>query len=226
MNKELLIKNKTDEIFDFLEIPNRLPASGAEILDRSIRLYKYVVQNIDTNLQVANQNPNGTETSYEDELYKGLMQNSGLPTTNSIVLKHLLEKAGIECAIVILKSRTGGQHVSTIVKLEDSKYYYFDPTLEKSIYEEQNYAPEDLYLYVAAVGTEEYEQMYKPTRIIASEDQTTEILNNMADKSLSKILVNSISNRLPVLIYTNKENRKVACQTIRDENDELEIESL
>lgn len=226
MNKELLIKNRTDEIFDFLQIPNKLPSSGAEILERCIRIYKYVVQNIDTSLSEMQPNSNDLDSSYTDELYKGLMQNSGLPTTTSIVLKHLLENAGIESVIVILKSRTGGKHVSTIVKLEDNKYYYFDPTLERSIFEEQAGTPEELYLYSAAVGSEEYEKMYKPTKVIASKEQTSEIMNNMADKSLSKFLVNSISNRLPVLIYANKEDKEVSDQRRKDMDDELEVGSL
>lgn len=215
-NKDLIIEERTKQILEFLQ-SKKSPEQSIEVLREVLKMYKYVVQNINLGA-IENKfgTPSSREDAYKNELVKGLTNNTGLPTTNSIALNHLLNSVNIENYIAILKSRTGGNHVASLIKL-DSEYYYFDPTLERSNYEDQYRGFDEFPLSFAALGKEDYERIYKPVRIMASmtQDVTKEIKPDIAEKSISRTLINSISRVIPHLAeLSNKDNRN------RDEDDE------
>ena len=210
-NKDLIIEERTNQILEFLKSKKK-PEQSIEVLREALKTYKYIVQNINLDVQENRfESPNSREEAYKNELVKGLTNNTGLPTTNSIALNHLLNSVGIENYIVILKSRTGGNHVASLIKL-DSEYYYFDTTVEKSNYEDQYKGFEDFPLSFAALGKEDYERIYKPLRIMASmtKDVTEEIKPDIAEKSISRTLINSISRTIPPLSEQarNERNRE------------------
>lgn len=219
-NKDLIIEERTKQILEFLK-SKKSPEQSIEILREALKYYKYIVQNINLD---ARENKFGTpssrEEAYKNELVKGLTDNSGLPTTSSIALNHLLNSANIENYIVILKSRTGGNHVASLIKL-DSEYYYFDTTLEKSNYEEQYKGFDEFPLSFAALGKDDYERIYKPVRIMASmtQDVTEEIKPDIAEKSISRTLINSISRTIPSL----KEQKKKGKAREEDDDDGEEL---
>ena len=106
-----------------------------------------------------------------------------------------------------------------MIKL-DSEYYYFDTTLEKSNYDDQYKGFYDFPLSFAALGKEDYERIYKPVRIMASmtQDVTKEIKPDIAEKSISRTLINSISRAIPHFAeISNKEHKN------RDEDDDGEL---
>ena len=68
------------------------------------------------------------------DLYNAIVLHSGVCTSNALMFKKVLEKVGVKSEVVgLISNDTGGIHASNIVEL-DGEYYFFDSTLETSIY--------------------------------------------------------------------------------------------
>lgn len=140
INKEAEIKSKTNKILRFLNISH----SNDKIvqLENAMKIHKYIAQNSAYTSDIKQEKADySTDEAYLNELYNGLINKRGVCTTDSVVFKYLLSEIGMHGDVVILEAKEGEVHASTLVKLRNESYY-FDTTLERTIFEQQSNNPE------------------------------------------------------------------------------------
>ena len=201
-NKKAEIKLKTHSILKFLNITN----SDDQMvqLENAMKIHKYISQNSLYTPDIMKEKEDyNTDESYLNELYEGLVNKRGVCTTDSIMFKHLLSEIGMHGDVVILKSKKNdGIHAATLVQLGD-KSYYFDTTLERTIFEEYSNNPEKFVFYCAALGQQEYSQFYNPVGVLP-ENLNEDLLpmpKNLSNASVPKIIIQSIGSEIQNLTF-------------------------
>lgn len=198
LEKKKQIEKKSMQILRFLNL-NRKSSNIVEQLGIILRLYKYVIQNIQPESLEKLENTSGSkEEEYLNNLYLALTNNPGLDVTNSILFKHLLYMKGFESYIVLSKSRTGAPHISNLVKV-GKEFFYFDPSLERSIFEEQAINEDDLLFCCVALGREEYSKFYTPLQILPENlrKPPMPIPEGVSEESMPRSLIDSIGKIIP-----------------------------
>ena len=172
MDRDLFIKERTREIVSSLGFYDK-KTSGTE-LENVIKTYKYVIQNIRPNPNYKEEsNSNDTMLEkYKKILALALENNPGSPSTNTVLFHHLHSSINEDSYIVKWKSKNSGSpHICNLVRI-GKQYYYFDPTLDRSILDERTFAANDLML-CAGMGKNEYEQLYTPVTAFRREAKKT-----------------------------------------------------
>ena len=137
------------------------------------------------------------------DLYNAVVLHSGVCTSNALMFKKVLEKVGVKSEVVGLISNDGGEmHASNIVEL-DGKYYFFDSTLETSIYK-SNSKNGSITLCCAGLGKSEYCQFYTPKVVLA--DDPTDIVKPLPEKISEYRIPSEIVNSF--IIDSSKHNTK------------------
>ena len=216
-NKTLNIDEKTRMIVGFLGFYDR-KTSGTD-LENIIKTYKYVVQNIRPNFNyVESKNNLDYLTNYKAYLEVAMDNNPGLPVYNNILFQHLLSAIDIDSYLVLCKSNSSGKsHVATLVKIKN-EYYYFDPTLERSIADENAMRIDRPLMLCAGMGKSDYEKLYTPVRALRRPGKKNRegFPKNIADESIAKIIINAINLKLPNSLVFNRQKQT--------DSDELEME--
>ncbi len=201
IDKETEIQSKTKAVLKFLNINN----SDDQMvqLENALKIHKYICQNSTYTSDVMQEKSDYTpENAYLDELYNGLIDKRGVCTTDSIVFKHLLSEIGMHGDVIILESKDGGVHAATLVQLgEDS--YYFDTTLERTIFEQHSNNPEKFVFCAAGLGQQEYGQFYTPVGVLP-ENLNGHLLpmpQNISHGSVPKIIIQSIGSQIQNLTF-------------------------
>ncbi len=212
LEKQKVIDEKTKQIINLLGVKKSFRLLNQ--LASAIKLYKYVFQKSDSSFakgipEVKSKDKNDI---YLNDLYLGLTHNPGLPATNTIVYKHLLMHSIAESEVVLLRSRESGiSHLSNIVKL-GKEYYFFDPTLERSIYDDDMWEENRGTLCCAALGkNDDYFKLYEIVGALPDDmnEQLKPLPENIAEESMSKNLVNEIAALIPDYsrtIYKNQDD--------------------
>lgn len=200
LEKQKAIDEKTKQIISFLGVKKSFRLLNQ--LASAIKLYKYVFQKNDSNFAkgVPESKSKDKNDVYLNDLYLGLTHNPGLPSTNTIAYKHLLMHSIAESEVVLLKSKeSGALHLSNIVKL-GKEYYFFDPTLERSIYDDDMWEENRGTLCCAALGkNDDYFKLYEPLGVLPDDMNASlkPLPENVAEESMSKNLVNEIASLIP-----------------------------
>ena len=198
--KKKLIENRSMQILRFLNL--RVKNSNiVEQLGIVLRLYKYVVQNIFPEEQVDDGVAESTkQEEYLSNLYKGVMKNPGDQTTNAILFNHLLYMKGFDTHIILARSKNGTPHVANIARI-GKEYFFFDTTLERSIYEEQGENPDEMLFCCAALGKEDFNRFYKPVEVLNDDldKPAVPFPTAMAEESMPRQLVDSVVKLIPDL---------------------------
>ena len=198
--KKKLIENRSMQILRFLN----LTVKNSNIVDQLgivLRLYKYVVQNVFPEEQRFDGKAESTkQEEYLSDLYIGVMKNPGDQTTNAILFNHLLYMKGFDTHIILARSKNGTPHVANIARI-GKEYFFFDTTLERSIYEEQGENPDEMLFCCAALGKEEFSKFYTPVEVL-NEDLDKPAVpfpTAMAEESMPRQLVESVVKLIPDL---------------------------
>lgn len=208
--KQRVIDEKTKQIINLLGVKKSFRLLNQ--LASALKLYKYVFQKNDSNFakgipEVKSKDKNDV---YLNDLYLGLTRNPGLPSTNTITYKHLLMHSIAESEVVLMKSKESGSlHLSNIVKL-GKEYYFFDPTLEKSIFDDDTWGENKGTLCCAALGkNDDYFRLYTPVGILPNDMNMglKPLPENIAEESMSKNLVNEIASLIPDYSATTYRNQ-------------------
>lgn len=201
VDKETEIKAKTESILEFLNITS----SNDQMvqLENAMKIHKYISQNSSyTSDMMQEKTDYNTNEAYLNELYNGLINRRGVCTTDSIVFKHLLSEIGMNGDVVILESKEGGVHAATLVQLGDESYY-FDTTLERTIFEQYSNNPEKFVFCCAALGQQEYNQFYNPVGVLP-ENLNEDLLpmpKNISQDSVPKIIIQSVGSQIQNLTF-------------------------
>lgn len=143
-----------------------------------------------------NENIMKEKSEYETEdivildLYNAVVLHNGVCTSNSLMFKKILEKVGVNVEVVGLFSSEGGMHASNLVEL-DGEYYFFDSTLESSIYRDKG-KDGNLILCCAGLGKNEYCQFYTPQVILPDNptDMVKPIPKNISESRIPMEIIN------------------------------------
>ena len=160
-------------------------------LKNCCKVQKYIVENNNYNNDIMIE-----KESYSDkdirtiDLYNGLVKHSAVCTSNSIAFQEILERVGVNASCVGLTSKEGGFHMANLVEL-DGEYYFFDTTLEKTIYDNFKDTNNDLILCCAGLGKDDYCEYYEPKAIMPKNplDALSPIPNNIANKRIPQEII-------------------------------------
>lgn len=200
IEKQEAIDKKTKQILSLLGVKKSFRVLNQ--LASAIKLYKYVFQKADPNLakKMTDVKSDDKNDTYLNDLYVGITNNPGTAATNTILYKHLLMHSIAESEVVLLKStNSGALHLANIVKL-GKEYYYFDPTLERSIFNDDTWEENRGTLCCAALGkNDDYFKLYEPQGILPDDMNSPlkKLPENIAEDSMSKNLVNEIASLIP-----------------------------
>lgn len=138
-----------------------------------------------------------SDEAVDRDLYNAVVNNVGVCTSNSIEMRALFDRIGVKSECVGLKSReTNGEHMAVIAELM-GEYYYFDPTLERTIFianREEDAKPEELIACCAGMGSSEYTTYYEPQCIVNRDLKhgVSPLPKNIAVESIPKQIINGV----------------------------------
>lgn len=216
------IEEQSLEILHFLDLGvKKYNTSFSNQLEMILKMYKYVVQNIKP-LNALNQEEqhfgettSPSETDEEkrqfafEKLRQALTSNPGDTASNVILFNYLLYLKGYKASIVLSESNNqkGQVHLSSLVEVGKDDWYYFDPSLERINFIENQYGNPDEFSYSwAGLGRKHFSKFYRPLSTI-KEIGTGEIPiseYNISEDSILRELVESLGNKIPDLAYTGK----------------------
>lgn len=204
VDKETEIKSKVELILKFLNITSSTDMMVQ--LENAMKIHKYISQNSSytSDIMQEKEDYNANE-AYLNELYNGLIKKRGVCSTDSLVFKYLLLEIGMHGDVVILISKEGVVHAATLVQLGDVSYY-FDTTLERTMFEQYSNNPEKFIFCCAALGQQEYGQFYTPVGVLPEnlKEDLLPMPQNISPSSLSKTIIQSVGNQIQNLTFDEK----------------------
>lgn len=196
--KREIINIKIDEIIN--ELGLHVSDDPYAQLDMCCKVQKYLtMNNYYDDTMIDEKRGDSLKEIYYNDLYEVLIYNRAICTSNSAEFKEILSKVGIDVKSVFVAADNNESHMCNIVNL-GGDYYYFDPTLEIAIYDSDIYDHNDVLLFCAGMGKEDYEQYYKPIGIM-DDNFGSEILpmpNNMANSSIPFEVINNSIDTIKV----------------------------
>jgi len=125
------------------------------------------------------------------------------------MFNHLLSAIGMNSKVVILKSKKGGIHAATLVELED-KYYYFDTTIERTLFEMQVNNPKKFLFGFVGMGQNEYYEYYSPVGVMPENinDNLLPLPSMVSHYSVPKDIIHSMGNNIRDLTFNRKVTDK------------------
>lgn len=125
------------------------------------------------------------------ELYDGLVNGESDYITYTYVFSEILKRVGMTAHNVGLRDENGKFYMANLVLIGDY-YYYFDVTLEREIYLENCKSEEEFVLCCGALGSESYEQFFKPVAILNfEEDSKEDIPENISTTDIAVEIINN-----------------------------------
>lgn len=135
------------------------------------------------------------DAMHDIDLHRGLIEGRSVCSSNSVEFQSILERVGVNVKCVAL-SHPGSSEVAHMANLVEisGQFYYFDTTLEQSIYNDAKHANpgQALMFCVAGLGREEYEQAYWPVGVVTSDMRAEPIPDNIANTRIPPVVVNSL----------------------------------
>ena len=193
---KLIIDAKIDEIINELDLYKT--NDPYQQLDMCCRVQKYIIMHNYYDESMIGKKRGATfEETYMNDLYNALIYNNAICTSNSAEFKEILSRIGLDVKNVFMACDNNESHMCNIVNI-GGEYYYFDPTLEKTIYDSDIYNHDNIVLFCAGMGKEDYEQYYKPIGVMDDNfgSDILEMPNNMATKSIPFEMINGKNNTL------------------------------
>lgn len=224
--KELAKKEVEDRSLDVLHFLNlgikKNNTPIAEQLEMVLKMYKYVVQNIKPISsfgiaeQASSEEVSSSASSSDDKkrfafekLRQALISNPGDSASNVILLNYLLYLKGFKSCIVLSESRNqkGEGHLSNLIEVGKDDWYFFDPSLERINFVEDQFGNPDEFSYNwAGLGMNYYSRFYRPIaalKEVGAEERPISSFN-VSDEPILREVVESVGKRIPDLSYEPK----------------------
>lgn len=155
---------------------------------------KYIVEHNTYNEDIMKEKDNYKQEEITIlDLYNAVVLHNGVCTSNSLMFKKILEKVGVKSEVVgLISNDTGSMHASNIVEL-DGQYYFFDSTLETTIYK-TNSMDGSIILCCAGLGKNEYGQFYTPKVVLPDNptDNVKPVPENISEYRIPSDIVNNL----------------------------------
>ena len=195
LSREIIIEQTEQAIHDIIKELGLEESDDVMIqLKNCCLLQKYIVEHNDFDKSIVDEKESyDTDDLVIRDLYNGVVLHNGVCMTNAIMFKNILQRVGVNVEILgLISNDTNVMHASNIVEL-DGEYYFFDSTLEKSIYDE-NSQDGEFYLCAAGLGKNEYCSIYTP-EVMLPDDPNGKVLplpENISDYRIPSDVVNSL----------------------------------
>lgn len=214
------LEGRSLDILHFLNLDvkkNNMPISKQ--LEMVLKMYKYVVQNIKPINSFGFEQSDSSEQGSLDvdekrkfafeKLRQALYSNPGDSASNVILLNYLLFLKGFKSCIVLSESQNhrGEGHLSNLVEIGKDDWYFFDPTLERiNFIEDQFGNPDEFSFDWAALGKSYYSNFYRPISVVSEIGASEKPISSysVSDESLLRELVQSVGKSIPDLEYREK----------------------
>ena len=155
---------------------------------------KYIVEHNTYNEDIMKEKDNYKQEEITIlDLYNAVVLHNGVCTSNSLMFKKILEKVGVKSEVIgLISNDTGRMHASNIVEL-DGQYYFFDSTLETTIYK-ANSIDGSIILCCAGLGKNEYCQFYTPKVVLPDNptDNVKPVPENISEYRIPPDIVNDL----------------------------------
>ena len=168
------------------DINNNL-LDGVSKIIKELNLYK----SNDINIQAYNACKLQKYLATGNVKYQEFISNNNMSITNSYIFSKVLTSLGINVLNIETKDINDNLYVTNLV-LIGNKYYYFDSTLDKELYEEDN--DEDFILSVAGIGKKLYEKFFTPINIVNLDNnkRVSSLPKNISDSDLDVTTLNKL----------------------------------
>lgn len=189
MGINFILEDRINEIISELNL--KTPIDEKDTLVNACKLQRYLATKMkyDDNIVAI-----GNDI-LKNQLYHGLFNGDTDPISNSYIFSEILRRVGVDVLSVAMKLKDSSYYVANLVLIEND-YYYFDVTLEKEIFKGNGANIENFVLCCGALGSESYEQFFKPLCLIDFNDRLApnNLPNNISVKDLDIDLVNKLMN--------------------------------
>ncbi len=211
------IEENSLDILHFLDLGiKKYNTPVSKQLEMVLKMYKYVVQNIkqlNSFGQEDSQTAGGSNTSEEkrkfafEKLRQALISNPGDTASNVILFNYLLYLKGFKNCIVLSESNSqkGEVHLSNLVEVGKDNWYFFDPSLERINFVEDQYEnPEEFSYSWAGLGMTSYSKFYRPTLTIkeVGDPEIPISSYSVSEDSILRELIESVGTKIPDLNYS------------------------
>ncbi len=191
------IEDRIRDIIDLLDL-KKSNEEEEQLLNAS-KLQAYLTVNDDyeeTGKKIGN-------SVKRNELYHGLINGQNDSIINSYIFSEVLKAIGMDVLNVGLNDENGNFHVANLV-LIGKEYYYFDVTLEMSVFYDNGSNEDEFVLCCGALGKKSYEQFFKPLCVLDFEDElgSNSLPENISKNDIDIDLVNKL------LLIGNSENEE------------------
>lgn len=214
------VEERSLDVLHFLDLgikKNSMPISKQ--LEMVLKMYKYVVQNIRPLNSFGQPQETSSESSEEkrkyafEKLRQALISNPGDSASNVILLNYLLYLKGFKSCIVLSESNNqkGEGHLSNLVEVGKDEWYFFDPSLERINYVEDQFEnPEEFSYSWAGLGSKYYSKFYKPVSTIkeVGDEEIPISSYSVSEDSILRELVEGVGKTIHNLEYKPKTTTK------------------
>ena len=205
--KRQLVEIEISRLIEFLELK---PAKDDLMiqLENCCKLERYIATTFTYQDNIMDKKEGyQPEDIITNELYDGLINKQSVCTTNSIVFREVLSRLGMDVLCVgAISTENGGMHMMNLVNL-DGQYYFFDSTLENTIYQEHK-KESDIILCCCGLGSQTYSQLYIPQTILPANpnDKMMPVPTNISAHDIPKEIVN-LYNVSPTISNKSSTNQ-------------------
>jgi hypothetical protein len=190
LSAQFQIEDRINEIIEKLGLVK--PENEETQLLNAAKLQMYLAT-LDENGEIIKANIGSSVTT--SELFDGLMNGKTDSIVNAYIFSEILNKVGNKVLNVALKDENGEYYIANLVLIGDD-YFYFDVTLERSVFMENGGELNNFVLCCGALGRGSYEQFFKPLCLIDFHDKLKEnkLPENIAKLDIDIDLVNKLIN--------------------------------
>ena len=131
----------------------------------------------------------------KNSIFHGIVNGDLDNISTALVFNHILKRLKMDVKCIACNDEDGNYYLTNIVNINDY-YYYFDPCLEKSVYEERlrNNPNEIFRLCCAGIGTQEYCKYFKPLAVFDIDKvmESTALPDNISDDTLDLGIIDKL----------------------------------
>ncbi len=160
VTKKQMIEKEIERVINELGLANS--TDDMTQLNNCTKVQEYIIRNFTYTDDIMDEKESmDPEDIILEELYNALILKRSVCTSNSIAFKEILSRVGTIVKTIGAISRENGKpHFSNIVLL-NGEYYFFDTTLDQTIYLSQN-GTDEIIFCCAGLGLETYGEYYEP----------------------------------------------------------------
>ena len=190
MSMSFQLEDKISSIIEKLNLTK--PDSDESQLITAAKLHMYLATSDDFDEDTKN---NIIFHVKKQENFVNLLENKRDSVVNAYMFSEVLNRVGSNVLNVVLRDENGERYLANLVLIGED-YYYFDVTLEHSVFVENGGQIKNFVLCCGALGKKSYEQFFKPLYIVDFHTRLPEstLPDNVARFDIDIDLVNKLIN--------------------------------